>query len=123
MALSVRIIIFLTGIILFVTVFELVRKKRLSEELSIIWLIFAVVVASGSVIDLLLDPLAKKLHIYYPPALAFMLIIIFLIVSVLYFSLITSDLRNRVKELTQKIALLEFEINKKRDKEDVYRNK
>ncbi len=118
MPLSARIIIFLTGLGLFIIVFELVRKKRFREELSIIWLFLALLIASGSVIDLVIDPLAKRLHIYYPPALVFMIIIIVLIISLLYFSLITSDLKSKVKELTQKIALLEFKINEKKDKRE-----
>ncbi|GAB4537312.1 MAG: hypothetical protein Fur0020_05850 [Thermodesulfovibrionia bacterium] len=111
-----RLFILITGIILFVVVFELVRKKRFREELSIIWLFFAVVVALGSVIDIIVDPLARLLRIHYPPALVFVLITIFLVVSLLYFSLVTSDLKSKVKELTQKIALLEFEISQKVDK-------
>lgn len=113
MSFGARIFILITGIILFIVVFELVRKKRFREELSIIWLFFAVIVALGSVIDVIVDPLAKLLHIYYPPALVFVVITIFLIASLLYFSLITSDLKSKVKELTQKVAILEFELNEK----------
>ena len=116
MSIAARIIILLAGIGLFVTVFELVRKKRFREELSIIWLFFALMIAAGSVMDLVVDPLAKLLHIYYPPALVFMVILMFLIASLLYFSLITSDLKSKVKELTQKIALLEFEMHEKEKK-------
>lgn len=114
MPLSARIIIFLTGLGLLILVFELVRKKRFREELSVIWLFLAVIVASGSVIDIVIDPLARFLHIDYPPALVFMMVIFVLIVSLLYFSLVTSDMKSRVKELTQKIALMEFEINEKK---------
>ncbi len=118
MPLSARIIIFLTGLGLFIIVFELVRKKRFREELSIIWLFLALIIATGSVIDLVIDPLAKRLHIGYPPALVFVIVVIVLIISFLYFSLITSELKSKVKELTQKIALLEFEINEKKDKSE-----
>ncbi len=116
MALSARIIIFLAGLGLFVIVLELVRKKRFREELSIMWLFLAVIIASGSVMDLVIDPLSKMLNIHYPPALVFMIVTFVLVISFLYFSLVTSDLKSKVKELTQKIALLEFEISEKRDK-------
>lgn len=114
MPISVRLIIFFAGIVLFVAVFELVRKKKFREELSIIWLFFAVTVAASSVIDLVVDPLARILKIAYPPALVFMIIGIVLIISVLYFSVVTSDIKSRVKEMTQRIALLEFEMKKER---------
>lgn len=116
MSVGARLFILITGVILFIIVFELVRKKRFREELSIIWLFFATIVAFGSVVDIVVDPLAKFLRIHYPPTLVFVLITIFLIVSLLYFSLVTSDLKTKVKELTQKTALLEFEISQKMDK-------
>ncbi len=116
MSIWARLFILITGIMLFIVVFELVRKKKFREELSIIWLFFAIIVALGSVVDLIVDPLAKLLHIYYPPALVFVIITIFLIASLLYFSLVTSDLKSKVKELTQKVAILEFEISEKFDK-------
>lgn len=113
MSLSVRLIILFAGIGLFIVVFELVRKGKFREELSVIWLFFSAIVAVGSVMDLVIDPLARKLNIYYPPALAFMVIAVVLIAALLYFSLVTSDLKTKVKELSQKIAILEFEISEK----------
>jgi hypothetical protein len=110
-----RIVILSAGLTLFFAVFELVRKKRLREELSIMWLVFSIIIASGSVLDLVIDPIAKKLNIYYPPTLVFLIVIFVLIVSFLYFSVVTSDLKSKVKELTQKISLLEYEINENRD--------
>ena len=66
-----------------------------------------------SIIDKMLDPLAQLLEIHYPPIFAFMLMIIILIVALLYFSLVISDLKSKVKELTHKISLLEFEMKDK----------
>jgi len=109
MPFTARLIILFAGIVFFLVVLELVRKKRFREELSIIWLFFALSIAVSSFLDKIIDPLAKILHISYPPAFAFMLISIVMIISLLYFSLVTSDLKSKVKELTQKIALLEFE--------------
>ncbi len=111
MPLSARVIIFTMGIGLFFVVLELVRKKRFREELSIIWLFFSLIIASGSLIDIVLDPLAQWLDISYPPALAFITISTVLIVSLLYFSINTSDLKSKIKELTQKVAMLEFELH------------
>jgi len=111
MPIAARIVILSSGIVLFVLIFELVRKNRFREELSIIWLIFSLIIASGSVIDIIIDPLARKLHIQYPPSFAFMLISIVFVMALLYFSLVTSDLKGKVKELTQQVALLEFTMN------------
>lgn len=118
MPFSARLFILFVGIGFFLAVLELVRKKRFREELSIIWLFFALSIIASSFIDIIIDPLAKILNISYPPAFAFMIISIIMIISLLYFSLVTSDLKSRIKELTQKIALLEFESkSQKRGKE------
>jgi hypothetical protein len=114
MPFTARMIILVIGTGFLIVVLELVRKKRFREELSIIWLFFALSIIASSFIDMIVDPLAKILHISYPPAFAFMLISIVMIISLLYFSLVTSDLKSRVKELTQKIALLEFESKSQR---------
>ena len=110
MPLAARLIILAAGVGLFFLVFELVRTRRFREELSIVWLFLAVAVAAGSVIDIIIDPLAKALRITYPPAFAFTLIIILLIIALFYFSLVISDLKSKIKELSQKIALMDFEI-------------
>jgi hypothetical protein len=119
MPFSARLIILIVGIGFFLVVLELVRKKRFREELSIIWLFFALSIVVSSFVDKIIDPLARILHISYPPAFAFMIISIFMVISMLYFSLVTSDLKSKVKELTQKIALLEFEskLRRRRDRE------
>lgn len=116
MSFAARLIILIMGIGLFLWVFELVRKKKFREELSIIWLFIAVIIMAGSQLDKIIDPIATRIGIHYPPVLVFMIIIFFLIVALLYFSLVTSDLKNKVKELTQKMALLEYEIEAKKDK-------
>jgi hypothetical protein len=112
MSFAIRLFILIVGLGLFILVFELVRKKKLREELSIVWLVVSIIVALGSVLDKIIDPVAKMLKIHYPPVFAFMLVILILIISQLYFSIVTSDLKDKVKKLTQQIALLEFEINK-----------
>ncbi len=118
MPLAARIVILISGLSLFVIVFELVRKRKFREELSVIWLFFALIITSGSFIDLVIDPLARVLHIGYPPAFAFLLISIVFVVALLYFSLVTSDLKGKVKELTQQISLMEYEVRKQNSSRD-----
>jgi hypothetical protein len=114
---SVRLVIFSLGLILFTTVFELVRKRRFREELSVIWFVVAGAIMLSSVADVLVDPLAKRLGIGYPPALVFIWVIFFLILALLYFSIVISDLKAKLKELGQKIALLEFRLERVRREE------
>jgi hypothetical protein len=108
MTFGVRLLIFLCGLFLFVTIFELVRR----EELSLGWLLVGLGLIFSSFADLIIDPLAFKLGISYPPALAFIIVVILLVLVMLYFSVAVSDLKSRNKELSQKIALLEYKLSK-----------
>lgn len=110
MSFGIRIVIFGLGVILFGVIFELVRRKRFREELSIAWFLVSIIIMASSVADKIIDPLAKLLGIGYPPALVFVWIVFCLVLALLYFSSVISDLKGKIKELSQKIALLEFEL-------------
>ena len=103
--------IFFIGTVLFIVIFELVRKKKFREELSIIWLIIGIGLMLSSFADRVIDPLAFRLGITYPPALVFVLIFFMLVFAMLYFSLVVSDLKSKNKELSQKMALLEYRVS------------
>jgi hypothetical protein len=110
MPFGMRVIIFALGMILFGIIFELVRRGRFREELSIAWFAVGILLMASSVADRIVDPLARKLHIGYPPALIGTWIIFCLIIALLYFSAVISDLKGKIKELSQKIALMELEM-------------
>lgn len=115
MSFGMRLMLFGLGITLFIIIFELVRHNKFREELSIAWFGVSLLLLASSVADVIIDPFAKKIGIGYPPALVFAWIIFCLIIALLYFSAIISDLKGKLKELSQKIAIMEFEMdNKKR---------
>ena len=70
----------------------------------------------GAGLDLIIDPLARKIGIYYPPILAFILVMFTIVIALLYFSIITSELKSKIKELTQKIVLLEYDLKEMRER-------
>ena len=118
MTFSIRIIIFIIGTFLFITILELVRRRKFREELSLVWLLIGFGLLLASFADLIIDPLAFKLGISYPPALVFVLIFFLLVLVILYFSIVVSDLKSKNNELSQKIALMEYKLTtfyKKKD--------
>jgi hypothetical protein len=115
MSFGMRIMLFVFGVILFAIIFELVRRRRFREELSIAWFGVAVVLMASSIADKIIDPFARRLGIGYPPALVFAWIVFCLILALIYFSSVISDLKGKIKELSQKIALLELEMGDRKD--------
>lgn len=116
MSFGIRLIILCLGVILFAVIFELVRRKRFREELSIAWFLVGFLLIASSVADKIIDPVAKFIGIGYPPALVFVWIIFCLLLALLYFSAVISDLKGKIKELSQKISLLEFELREENGK-------
>ncbi len=111
MGFGIRLTILLVGTVLFVIIFELVRRRKFREELSVIWLAIGLGLIMSSFADRVIDPLAFRLGITYPPALVFVIIFFMLVFAMLYFSLVVSDLKSKNKELSQKMALLEYRVS------------
>ena len=65
----VQLISIAISLLLLVAVLELVRRRRLVEEYSIIWILGALVLLAASVWRGFLDTAARFLGIYYPPSL------------------------------------------------------
>lgn len=110
MTFGIRLFIFLFGVIFFISIFELIRRKKLREDLSLGWLLIGAALILSSFADRVIDPLAFMLGIHYPPALAFVIVALLLVLVMLYFSIVVSDLKSRNKELSQKIALIEYKL-------------
>ena len=112
MSFQVRLLIFGVGLGLFILVFSLVRRGRFREELSVVWLLIGITAMLASGADLVLDRVASKLGVGYPPVLGFVMLLLVLILGFLYFSVVASDLKTGLKELAQQNALLEHELRK-----------
>lgn len=107
-----RSIIFAIGasVIALLVILELVRRRRLREEYSLLWLGTAVVMLVVGVWRDLLHGLATTVGIIYPPNLLFLLAALFLLFIQLYFSTVITKLTQENKEIAQQVALLRYEV-------------
>ena len=99
------------SILLFVFLLYLIRKKKMKEEFSLLWLFFGIVFIVFSAWRSGLDFVAGIVGIAYPPAAMFLLFILAFFFILIEFSTIISRLSDRNKNLTQEIGLLKMEIN------------
>ena len=102
------------AIIALLVVLELVRRRHLSEEYSLLWLGTTVVMLVVGIWRDLLHGLADLVNIEYPPSLLFLLAALFLLFIQLYFSTVITRLTHESKESAQQIALLRFELEQLR---------
>ncbi len=98
------------SILLFVSIIELIRRRKLLERYSLLWLGVAVLMMVASISRRLLDILAESVGIYYPPAALFLVALLFIVALLLHFSLVISRMSEENKILAQKIALLESDF-------------
>ena len=94
-----------------IVVVELVRKRRLREEYSFVWVgTAAVLIVLALKQDLILE-LSKLFGAAQSSSTLFFLALVFLMLLCLQFSVRLSRLTFRNKALTQRIALLEKEMD------------
>jgi hypothetical protein len=95
---------------LLVIVFELVRRKRLSERYAILWLLAALTLFVLAVWKGLLTSLSQDVGISYPPSALFAVAIGLIAVILLHFSLAVSRLSDQNKILAQRLGLLQQRV-------------
>jgi hypothetical protein len=96
-----------------VAVIELIRRGRLKEKYSLLWLFAASVLLVLSMSRGLLEYIAHLFGIFYPPSLLFLLAFLFLLLITLHFSVVVSGLSDKNKTLAQEVALLRQEMVEK----------
>ena len=95
---------------LLVTIIELVRRGRLSEEYSFIWIVCAIALFALSVWRNLLDLAASALGVHYPPAVLLLVLTFFVVIVSLYFSVVVSRHRKDIEKLVEDVALLDEQV-------------
>jgi len=91
-------------------VLELVRRRKLKEEYSLLWLATAIVLIVLSVSRPLLDVLANLVGIFYPPSALFLVAMVFVLFILLHFSTVITRLTQENKENAQQLAILRWQI-------------
>ena len=99
------------AIVALLVVLELVRRRRLSEEYSLLWLGTAAAMLLLGLWRDLLHQLAQAVNIYDPTNLLFLLALLFLLFIQLYFSTVITRLTRESKEAAQQIALLRHQVS------------
>ena len=90
-------------------IYSKLRKNKLSEAKSLIWISGSIVILLLGLFPSLLDNAAHLLGIAYGPSILFLLSILFLIYVILRQEQDISVLNDKVKVLAQRVALLDSE--------------
>ena len=106
----VQLIAIVISVLLLLVVLELVRRRKLVEEYSLLWIAGSLVLLALSIWRGFLDTAAALLGIYYPPSLVLMGLVLLFFVALLVLSVILSGQQRRIESLTEESAVLAAEI-------------
>ncbi len=95
---------------LLILVLELVRRRRLTEEYSVLWILSAIALIGVSWRHDVLDTTARWLGVYYPPAVLLLLVILIVFIASLWFSVILSRHQRQIDRLIEETAVLSAEL-------------
>lgn len=108
------------AILIFIVILELVRKRKLREEYSWLWLLTGALLV---VLTVWYDILIKVTHLIgaiLPTSTLFFLALIFLMLVCIQFSIRISKLTDQVKNLVQEVTLLKLKPLKNKNDRDLF---
>jgi hypothetical protein len=105
----------LTGSVLFLLfVLELVRRRRLAEEYSALWIVSALALIGISLRRDVLDFAARWMGVYYPPAVLVLMLVAIISVASLSFAVILSRQQRQIDRLIEENAIMGAELRELR---------
>jgi len=107
---TTQVIAIVVSISLFLYILYLVRKKKIKEEYSLLWLSSSFVFILFSIWRDGLEYFAKLIGIAYPPAALFLLLLLAIFLILIEFSINISKLSEQNKILAQELAILRNEL-------------
>jgi hypothetical protein len=96
----------LFGLTLLLVTIQLIRKHRLREEYSLIWLGASLAIFILIVVDPLVGILARLFAVTYAPTLILVFGILFCVVLLLSQTVTISFQANRIRDLAQSVGIL-----------------
>ncbi|MCX6155927.1 MAG: DUF2304 domain-containing protein [Candidatus Kapabacteria bacterium] len=106
----IQIIAIIGSIATVLFILELIRRRRLKEEYSLLWLLFGAILLVFSFWREGLTYLSQLVGISYPPSTLLLLLIAGIFSILVHYSIALSHLSNNNKRLIQEIGLLNLDL-------------
>jgi hypothetical protein len=106
----IQVIAIVCNLVFFYFVVNLVRRKRIKEEYSLLWILFCTVFLVFSFWREGLEILASWLGIYYAPMAFLLILIVGILFILIHYSVVISRMSEQNKSLVQELGLLKTEV-------------
>jgi hypothetical protein len=95
-----------------VIIFELIRRRRLEERYALLWLLTGGVILVLAAWRDALRLVSDAVGIAYPPSALFVIASLFVLIVLLHYSTVISELSERNVKLAQHLAILEERLRR-----------
>ena len=100
----------LISLLLLIVVLELVRRRKLTEEYSLLWIGAALALLTLAFSRPVLHTSAAWLGIHYPPAILLLALVVLVFAALLYFSVVVSRQKQQIERLVEEVGILAAEV-------------
>jgi hypothetical protein len=112
-----EIITFLGSILLMIFIIESIRKQLIKEAYSLIWIFMGTIFVVLATWQRGLDYISRLVGIAYPPAMLFIFMMVAVLLILIQYSIVISKQTERIKDLTQELALLSEKFKRLEEKQ------
>jgi len=112
MGIRVQILAITVSVALIILIISLIRKRKLREEYSIIWLLAGLSLIVFSIWRGLLDRIAEVIGVYYAPAVLLLVGLLFGALAFLHLTIVISKHADQNRVLAQEMALLKEKLER-----------
>lgn len=96
----------LFSILFIIFIMYLVKKDKLDEKYSILWLLASIVIFIVALFPDIIIFISNKFNVYYPPSLMLLFAIIVLGAYIVHISVVITKQNKMIVKLTQEVGIL-----------------
>lgn len=96
-------------------IIELIRRRKIKEEYSLLWLLLVVSFFIFSLSTTVFEQFSKLIGISYAPAALLLFLVLGSFAILIHFSVVITKLTEKNKNLVQELSILKYEFEKFRE--------
>lgn len=101
------------SIMFMILILNLVKKNKLDEKYSVLWLFFGLIILLVSIFPKIIEKIAIWFNVYYAPALMLLFAILIMGAYIVHITMVITKQNKMIIKLTQELAIFKQHINKK----------
>lgn len=102
------------SIIFVLIILNFVRKDKLDEKYSVLWMIMSIVILIVSIFPVSIEKVSEFLGIYYPPSMLFLVALVVMGAYIVHITLTITKQNKMIIKLNQEVAILKEKYEKEK---------